>query len=311
MFAKIVVGYDGGDTGAEALALASRVANAFDSELIVGYGYDDLVASVSTEAADELAAQVKDVLGRAASQLDDTLRVTTRGLPGESPARSLLELAEAEHADLIVVGSRRLGPLRRISTGSVSDPILHGAPCAVAVPPRGYKSPRHGLRRIVAGWVPTEEGDAALRLAHALAARSGGELTVVTTVTVKSELTTLGPIPMLDAGLVLEMRDGAKRDAEAALAKLGDSVRATVDAQEGNAADQLVEPSKKADVVVLGSRGYGPVRRVLLGGVSSAVVRDAHCPVLVLPRSSVEISAGAQRDRATKRRPRRRRPAPS
>jgi nucleotide-binding universal stress UspA family protein len=38
------------------------------------------------------------------------------------------------------------------------------------------------------------------------------------------------------------------------------------------------------DLLVLGSRGFGPVMRLLIGSVSSRVIREAPCPVLVVPR---------------------------
>jgi nucleotide-binding universal stress UspA family protein len=47
---------------------------------------------------------------------------------------------------------------------------------------------------------------------------------------------------------------------------------------------QLADQSPHADLFVVGSRGYGPHRRVLLGSVSGRLVRNAACPVLVVPR---------------------------
>ena len=55
----------------------------------------------------------------------------------------------------------------------------------------------------------------------------------------------------------------------------------------GNAARTLVhETARDADLLVVGSRGYGPVGRTFLGSVSSEVVRFASCPVMVVPRDS-------------------------
>ncbi len=59
---------------------------------------------------------------------------------------------------------------------------------------------------------------------------------------------------------------------------------------EGNAADVLVERSRELDLLVLGSRAYGPVRHALLGSVSAAVMREAHCPVLVMPRGCEPVA---------------------
>ena len=51
----------------------------------------------------------------------------------------------------------------------------------------------------------------------------------------------------------------------------------------GNVVDVLAELDE-VDVLFCGSRGYGPARRVLLGGVSSQLVRQARSPVIVVPR---------------------------
>ena len=44
------------------------------------------------------------------------------------------------------------------------------------------------------------------------------------------------------------------------------------------------------DVLVMGSRGYGPLHAVLVGGVAGRVVRDAACPVIVLPRKAGHVA---------------------
>ena len=55
---------------------------------------------------------------------------------------------------------------------------------------------------------------------------------------------------------------------------------------ENDPADVLIERSHEVDLLVIGSRGYGPLRSVLLGGVSGRVIRDAACPVIVVPRGA-------------------------
>jgi nucleotide-binding universal stress UspA family protein len=53
---------------------------------------------------------------------------------------------------------------------------------------------------------------------------------------------------------------------------------------DGNAAGQLAQASERLDLLVVGSRGYGPLGAVVLGSVSNALVRTARCPLVVLPR---------------------------
>ena len=59
----------------------------------------------------------------------------------------------------------------------------------------------------------------------------------------------------------------------------------------GNAAEILAEASEQLDLLVLGSRGYGPLHSVVVGGVAGRVVREAACPVIVLPRKAGHVEA--------------------
>lgn len=293
MLEQVIVGYDGEETGDEALALAAGFAHVFGSELHIAHCYDDLVTKASEEAATAVAAHVREVFARAAALLDHDIRSTMAELPGQSPARELLALTEREHADLIVVGSRRLGPVQRITLGSVSNSVLHGAPCAVAIPPRGYVGEARPPRRIAVGWVPTAEADAALRFAHALAAEIGGTLTVVSTIGIYAAVPMVGAAALVYDGFLEDLCRGARRDIEAAVEALDGDVAVTIQTEIGDAADELVRRSADSDLIVLGSRGYGAIRRVVLGGVSFRVLRDAQCPVIVLPRASVEAADDA------------------
>jgi nucleotide-binding universal stress UspA family protein len=80
---------------------------------------------------------------------------------------------------------------------------------------------------------------------------------------------------------------GHARDVAARLADdLGASLETiTVAEGEGDPAEILAERSRALDLLVIGSRGYGPVRHALIGNVSTTVMRTAPCPVLIVPRS--------------------------
>jgi nucleotide-binding universal stress UspA family protein len=65
-------------------------------------------------------------------------------------------------------------------------------------------------------------------------------------------------------------------------------------------ADQLVDLSERVDLLVLGSRAWGPVRRIVLGSVSAGLTREAHCPVLVLPRGDGAPASPARGSRRTR-----------
>ena len=74
-----------------------------------------------------------------------------------------------------------------------------------------------------------------------------------------------------------------------AVAELGNG--ATGEAVAGVARDEMVRLSEQVDLLVLGSRGYGPLRRALLGGSADRIVHGAACPVVVVPRGAHEEHA--------------------
>jgi nucleotide-binding universal stress UspA family protein len=268
-FEKLVVGFDGSDTGWDGLVLSMALAKTFGSQVSVVYVYDKELAASSREASRELAEHADAVLAGAREGVSQALAVSFRGLAATSPARGLHELAQKQEAELIVLGSRRLGPRTKAALATVSENVLRAAPCAVAVAPRGYRS-RGGFvpQRIAVGWIPTDEGEIALEVGCRIARATGGSVDVVTTTT---------------ASATVDQLEGRARTAVArVLDALGAAVAVEVQARVGKAPEALVSRSGEVDLIVLGARGYGPPRTMLLGSVSAEVVPQAQCPVMIL-----------------------------
>ena len=91
------------------------------------------------------------------------------------------------------------------------------------------------------------------------------------------------PIPPVD------IETEGRKAFEAEFARLGDAVEREF--VVGDPVDELVARSEDADLVIVGSRGYGPLRSVLLGSVSAKLVRRAACPVMVVPRGAAAEAA--------------------
>lgn len=273
MFEKMIVGFDGTDTGHDGLALAMGLAKAFGSQVAVVYAYDEELSAVSREAARELAEHADAVLAGGRERVSQVLAVRFCALPASSPARGLHDLARNERADLIVLGSRRLGPWTKAALGAVSENVMRAAPCAVAVAPRGYRNDGGFVPQTIGvGWVATDEGNHALEVACRIALATGGGVELVTTTSA---------VKTVD-----DLASRARDAAGAAVAELEAEVAVAVHAHVGRAAEQLVELSGAMDLIVLGSRGYGPARTMLLGSVSSEVVPEASCPTMILAARS-------------------------
>ncbi|HEX5901212.1 MAG TPA: universal stress protein [Solirubrobacteraceae bacterium] len=239
----------------------------------------------------------EDLLADAAETLEELngelhaqgITAEYRDLAGTSAPRALHELADSQDAGLLVIGSTSQGTVGRLLPGSTAQRLMHGAPCPIAVVPHGWRA-GEGLRTIGVAYVDTEEGREALRGAHALARQAGAALRVLTVAGVgfgahaETEARTAGR-PGKDFDEVEgEHRVLAETAARNAVAELEGDVAVQVDAFAEDPAQTLIAVSENLDLLVCGSRGYGPVRAVLLGGVSRRVAAEAHCPVIVLPR---------------------------
>jgi nucleotide-binding universal stress UspA family protein len=298
MSKPIIVGYDP--------ATADRAPISFGVAAARFTGAPLIVASVSAAGEghqdEDLVPDASEALERARRELEpEGIPVECRELQNTSAARALHEASESEDAGLLVVGSTRRGPVGRVIPGSTAERLMHGAPCPIAIVPPGWEAGA-GLNTIGVAYVDTDEGREALRGAHALAQRAGASLRVLTAV--KAGLAMYGETEArtaerrgrdfeeVEGELRVRAEDALRRATEA----LDGDVPVETDAYVEDPADVLVRVSENLDLLVCGSRGYGPLRAVLLGGVSRRLTAEAQCPVIVLPRgvsSSLEALMAA------------------
>jgi nucleotide-binding universal stress UspA family protein len=250
----VVAGVDDRPASEDALALARLLARPFDARVLAAH-----VVRPGEHGGPEPVVQA-------------------RRIEASSPAKGLHELADAEGARVIAVGSTDRGTLGRIYPGSVAERLLSGGPCAVAVAPRGYaKSVADRLRVIEVGFDGAAESRRALDAARALALATGATMRIFAVFeTGGGELTPIG----------VDAKDRLARELKAAVDDLPDEIRPLDRLVDGDPAGVLTaEAEAGVDLLVLGSRSYGPLQAALLGGVSSKVMRTAPCPVLVVPRA--------------------------
>ncbi len=254
----------------------------------------------------EIVAGVAETRSRALAELAETRLAAVRlAVPFEprllydfSVPRALNDAAADTGAALIVLGSTNRSVAGRVLPGSTAERLLHGAPCAVALAPKDFR--RRKPETIAVAFADTPEGHRALRAAHALAARAGAMLRVVSvlhpSVGLGGGFAQVAPPPR---GVDLKSHERAAHESALhhALLALGTGVEVETELHVGDPADVLIPISEQVDALVCGSRGYGPLRSVLLGGVSRRLVDGARCPLLVLPRG-VEDPLGGLLDAA-------------
>lgn len=275
----MLVGFDGSDQGRDALELARALGSDEGSRALVAVvlPYEPLPMTYTELERDE-EAEAAPLLDEAREKLAG-LEVETRVFAFGSPAGILTDLTEREDVDAVVIGSSHRGKLGRALLGSVGRGLLSGAACPVAVAPRGYAQAGHGpVGAVAVAYDGTPEAKAALGLARTLAEDRRARVRVLTVEAPQVALPGVGgyaPIEPPDPRKILD--EG--------VAAAGTRVEAEGSLLGGPPGETLAEACEDGvDLLVAGSRGYGPVARVLLGSVTGQLIGMAPCPVLVVPR---------------------------
>lgn len=260
MYRRILVGYLENDPGHDALELGTALARATGAELI------------PATAPDELGPNLAD-------------------------------LARAYEAELIVLGATHRAGLGRVIPGSTLEHLLREAPCAVAVAPPGFAEQENepgwrplqargddpGMRVVGVGFDGTPAAAQALETAKELALRNGAAMRVYAVAPKHPQLPG-AETSSASNGLPAEV-ERLREALHRAVAKLPPEARALPVFRRGLAAEELIRAAATGvDLLLLGTRPGGPLRRTLHHSVSNAVILKAPCPVLVVP---AEIAATA------------------
>ena len=275
----VVVGWDGSPHAEDALELGRLLAGTTGGELVK--------AAVSVDHFAKLRGHRPTTQSPERSAVVVAARAEPRPVVSSSAGDGLHDLAEELGAGVIVIGSTNRGPIGRVFFGTVADDLVHGAPCSVAIAPDGYarRYANRLLRLMVVGFDASPEARVTTEFAARLAVAANAVLHVIAVHEPPAPVAAgagyaIADVPP-DEGRRLQ------REVDGVLATLPPDVRAEGQVVSGHAAHRLVEASRgNVDLLVIGSRGHGPIGRTLLGSVSSEIVRSAPCPVLVVPRGA-------------------------
>jgi nucleotide-binding universal stress UspA family protein len=287
MAKSIVIAVDTAERTPDAIALGrvlaastgapTKLVTVLPHAPLIGKGEQPELVRVREEAGETLSG-----LGREMGLADATVEVVA----GNFAARELQHVTERADTGMIVVGSTTRGPIGRLVIGGVGERLLAGAASPVAIAPRDYRDaapPR--LTRIGVGVDGSDEAQRALEAAVALGRECGAAIRVITAFQpLAFGGVTTTALPSTSANEAMRAQLGGRH--ENAVAAARKSVDATGVFRDGPADEVLLEASAGLDLLVTGSRGYGPLGAVLMGSATTALARGAACPLLVTPRGT-------------------------
>ena len=292
---RVLVAHDGSPGAAVATSLTASLAWPDEAAIrVVGVAEGDLDPLASVDPGEPAAGADRDDLAAVLAEAVDRIRrpqlsvdaVVRRG----QPATTIVLEAEAFGADLIVIGSRGLGPVRSLLAGSIAASVVDAAPCPVLV------ARTTSIQEVLLATDGSAAGDAATTVTATWPMFEGVHVHVLS---VATSVPHYGTLPAW-AGMH-EAAEVARQQkvADAATVRLLDARRrALPHVLAGDAAARIVgfADGRSIDLVVIGSRGRTGLRRAVLGSVGRAVLSSARSSVLIVQTPPVGRDAG--RDRA-------------
>lgn len=276
MFNKVLVGVDGRAGGRDAVALAQQLVTS-PSRLVLANVYGTSALRGAAGAGWE-AEQAHHLL--ICARQDHGLKCRTMVRLDRSPGRGLHRLAQHERADLLVVGSSHRGSVGRVVIGDDTLAALNGAPCAVAIAPRGHVFADPAWRTIGVGDDGSPESTLALGAARDLAELHHAKVQVLSVVPLQG----VAPASIKPTDWTAETVEAMRVERSRLQAIHGASGKVVF----GDPAQELTRLARAVDLLVVGSRGQGALGRLVNGSVSSHLARHCACPLLVVPHALSE-----------------------
>jgi nucleotide-binding universal stress UspA family protein len=294
-FRTILVATDGSADAHVALDAAADLAKRSGSTLHLVTAYEAPAAVYAApnylglgELLGTLEEAARDLLSREKVRVEG-LGSSVHGLHAErGPAcEAIVQIADMVDADLIVVGSRDSGALRRIIAGSVSTQVLHRTQRPVLIVRGGATSwpPAH----MIVGFDRSSTSRCAAQVAASIARLYADASMELLEVVPPPSAQAIGYVSYSDDD---EVEQGSLDMLAKSLEDAAGHVITAAQAPGDPAAVLLARANSQtgSSLIVVGSRGLGSVRRLLLGSVSTKLLHSGHTPLLIVPADEIASS---------------------
>ncbi len=279
-YRKILVAVDGSPTSLHALEESFKLARNEGSWITVVSVIPPYTGDLDLVAVGDVMAAMRrpcDEALRKAQELAEKQRALIKTVCEEGePHDRIIDLAQAENCDLIVIGRRGLRRLERVLVGSVTARVIGYSPIDVLVVTRDTTV---GFKKVLIATDGSRYSELAKKRAIDFAGSYGGELVAVSAVDVPSELYAESP------KTVEELVKKARSYVEAIKKEAGQAgIKTETIVREGEAYRVITDMAREtgSNIIVMGSHGRTGLKRLLMGSVTEKVIGHTPCPVLVV-----------------------------
>ncbi|OHE57818.1 MAG: hypothetical protein A2Z47_01480 [Thermodesulfovibrio sp. RBG_19FT_COMBO_42_12] len=279
-YRKILVAIDGSESSKHALRESFKLATDEKSWVtvvsVIPQYEGDLGATWISNVREAMKKPCQIALSEAENMAKkERVLIKTVCEEGEIYER-IVDLADAENSDLIVMGRKGISKLSKALVGSVTARVIGHSQKDVLVVPEGTSI---GWKNIVFATDGSKFSEAATNKAIDFAKSYGSEIQVISVVDVTEEFMARAP------GAVEDLVKKAKEIVEDVKKKaFSEGIKAESIVREGDAYKVIVNIAKKqgANAIMMGSHGRTGLRRLLMGSVTERVIGHAPCPVLIV-----------------------------
>ncbi|MFA6054662.1 MAG: universal stress protein [Thermodesulfovibrionales bacterium] len=264
---KLMVATDGSDYSESAIREAINLAKVCSSRLFAvsivttNLEFETVVPQVMEKDEKEAREHIESIKSRAAKEGIDCDAIVRLS---EDPFQDIIDLAEKNKVNMIIIGTHGRTGLKRLMMGSVTAKVIGHSPINVLVVPLHAKVE---CRNILLATDGSKYSDAAASEAFGIAKKCGSSLFVISVASADTEVASA-------AGNVKKVTGTAERE----------NIHIEGIAVKGKPYEAIIETAKqkRADLIIMGSHGRTGLERLLMGSVTERVIGHSEVAVLVV-----------------------------
>ncbi len=284
MYETILVGIDSSLPSTAALIEASNWANKHGGKLILVHAvyFDTEEFGIAPEQLDKRLKVGENMCVRTKRMLNSEFRLDAQSLLCEGePATLIVEIAQENKADLVVLGTHGRRGLNRLLMGSVTSQVILNSPVDVLVVKKAGSEHPGEYKSILVPFDSSASSQKALDHAMHLAAINNAKLTVLYVIPRYEEMIGFFKTESIEKNLRQEAEKILDKARMLSANERGISIETEI--REGHAAEKIMNIANQMnnDLIVMGSHGYRGVNKAIIGSTAERVIIYAPCPVLV------------------------------